>query len=149
MTADEKYMSEALTEAGRAAILGEVPVGAVIVRDGEIIAKGRNSKESEGKAIGHAEIAAIEEACAKTGSWRLSECTLYVTLEPCPMCAGAIVNARNARVVFGARDPKAGAFGSVMNLNAYPLNHKPEITAGVLAEECGTVLSAFFASKRK
>ncbi len=149
MTADEIFMREAVTEAKKAALEGEVPVGAVIVRGGEIISRGHNTKESRGIATGHAEIKAIEEACRALGSWRLSDCTLYVTLEPCPMCAGAIVNARVGRVVFGSLDPKAGAMGSVMNFNAYPLNHKPEITSGVLEGECSTLLSAFFLSKRK
>ena len=149
MTRDELYMSEAISEAKRAALLGEVPVGAVIVRNDEIIARSRNTKEGSKRATGHAEIDAIEETCRTLGMWRLSDCTLYVTLEPCPMCAGAIVNARVGRVVFGVSDPKAGAMGSVLNLNSYPLNHKPEVQSGVLEAECSSILSAFFASKRK
>ncbi len=149
MIADEIFMSAALTEAQKAAFAGEVPVGAVVVQNGEIISRGRNTKETRGVATGHAEIEAIEAACRVLDSWRLSDCTIYVTLEPCPMCAGAIVNARMGRVVFGSSDPKAGAMGSVLNFNAYPLNHKPEITSGVLENECSKLLSAFFASKRK
>ena len=149
MTQDEIFMSAALSEAQKAAFAGEVPVGAVIVRNGEVISSGRNTKETSGIATGHAEIEAIEAACRTLGTWRLSDCTLYVTLQPCPMCAGAIVNARVGRVVFGSSDPKAGAMGSVLNFNAYPLNHKPEIATGVLEDECGKILSAFFASKRK
>ena len=149
MTQDEIFMSAALSEAQRAAFAGEVPVGAVIVKNGEIISVGRNTKETKGVATGHAEIEAIEAACRALGTWRLSGCILYVTLEPCPMCAGAVVNARVDRVVYGSSDPKAGAMGSVLNFNSYPLNHKPEITSGVLEEECGRILSAFFASKRK
>ncbi len=149
MTRDELYMSAAISEAKRAALLGEVPVGAVIVRNDEIIARSRNTKEGSKRPTGHAEIDAIEAACRALGTWRLSDCTLYVTLEPCPMCAGAIVNARVGRVVFGVNDPKAGAMGSVMNFNSYPLNHKPEVLSGVLETECSAILSAFFASKRK
>ncbi len=149
MTQDEIFMNEALTEAKKAAMSGEVPVGAVVVRGGEIISRGRNSKESRGVATGHAEIEAIEEACRTLGFWRLSDCTLYVTLEPCPMCAGAIVNARIGRVVYGSADPKAGAMGSVLNFNSYPLNHKPQITSGVLEKDCSATLSAFFSSKRR
>lgn len=149
MTQDEIFMSAALAEAQKAAFAGEVPVGAAIVKDGKVISVGRNTKETKGIATGHAEIEAIETACYALGTWRLSDCTLYVTLEPCPMCAGAIVNARVGRVVFGTSDPKAGAMGSVLNFNAYPLNHKPEIASGVLEDECSKILSAFFASKRK
>ena len=149
MTRDELYMSEAISQAKRAALVGEVPVGAVIVRGDEIISRSKNTKENSKRATGHAEIDAIDEACRTLGTWRLSDCTLYVTLEPCPMCAGAIVNARVGRVVFGVRDPKAGAMGSVLNLNSYPLNHKPEIQSGVLEKECSEILSAFFLSKRK
>ena len=147
--ADSKYMKLALREAERAAAEGEIPVGCVITRGGEVIACGRNTRERGHNALGHAEISAINAACAALDGWRLSGCTLYVTLEPCVMCAGAIVNARVERVVYGAADAKAGAFGSVLNLNSYPLNHKPVITQGVLAGECGALLSAFFAAKRK
>ncbi len=143
------YMKEALAEAKKAAQTGEVPVGAVIVKDGEIIARAHNLRETEKNALCHAEIMAINEACKKLGGWRLSSCELYVTLEPCPMCAGAIVNSRIKRVVYGAKDAKAGAMGSVMNFNFYPLNHKPEIVSGVMADECAKTLTAFFTLKRR
>lgn len=145
---DERYMREAIAEARAAAALGEVPVGAVIVRDGEIIARAGNRRESAKLATAHAELLAIEEACRTLGGWRLPRCTLYVTLEPCPMCAGAIVNSRIERVVFGAADPKAGAFSGVLDLNSFPLNHHPEIVPGVLGAECGALLSEFFAIRR-
>lgn len=146
---DEIFMREALIEAKRAAELDEVPVGAVVVRDGEIIARAGNRRESAKMATAHAELLAIEEACRTLGGWRLPRCTLYVTLEPCPMCAGAIVNSRIERVVFGAFDKKAGAFSSVLDLNSFPLNHHPEIVPGVLAGECAGVLSEFFRRKRE
>lgn len=145
---DLYYMSEALAEARLAAKIDEVPVGAVIVRDGEIIARAHNLRETEKNALCHAETMAVNAACRALGGWRLPRCTLYVTLEPCPMCAGAIVNSRIERVVFGAYDRRAGAFGSVLDLNAYPLNHKPEITGGVMEEECRTLLQEFFKRKR-
>ncbi len=146
---DEICMKEALTLAGEAAARDEVPVGAVIVRRGEIIARASNTREGSKCATHHAEILAIEEACRTLGGWRLPECTLYVTLEPCPMCAGAIVNARIDRVVFGAADPKGGAFGSVLNLNDLPLNHKPALTHGVCEEECRDILASYFRRKRE
>ena len=146
---EEEYMSEALREAENAAEIGEVPVGCVIVRDGKVIARAGNRRENGKCALDHAEIIAIEEACRTLGGWRLPGCTLYVTLEPCPMCAGAIINARIPRVVFGAYDKKAGAFGSVVDLNAYPLNHHPEIVSGVSESECASVISEFFRKKRK
>ena len=146
---DTLYMREAIAEAMAAADAGEVPVGAVIVCGGNVIARGRNTREGEGIATGHAEIMAIEAACRVMGGWRLCDCTLYVTLEPCPMCAGAIINARLARVVYGAKDPRAGAFGSVLNMRSYPLESKPEIVNGILADECATLLSRFFKKKRK
>ncbi len=145
---DEIFMKEALRLALEAESLGEVPIGCVIVYNNEIIARAKNTRETEKNALCHAEVSAIDEACKKLGSWRLSGCTLYVTLEPCPMCAGAIVNARIPRVVYGAKDPKAGAFGSVLQFNSYPLNHKPEIVSGVLSDECRMVLSEFFAGLR-
>ncbi len=148
MNNDGKFMKEAIAEAKKAALEGEVPVGAVVVMGDEIISRGRNTRETLGKATGHAEIEAIEEACRRLGSWRLGGCTLYVTLEPCPMCAGAIVNARLGRVVFGSKDPKAGAMGSVLDLNSYPLNHKPETRRGVLEHECSELLRTFFAVRR-
>lgn len=144
---DEKYMYEALLEAEKARDEDEVPVGAVIVRNGEIIARAYNTREKDKNALYHAEIKAIDEACKLLHGWRLVGCTLYVTLEPCPMCAGAIINSRIERVVYGAPDNKAGAFGTMINLNDYPL-FKPEITSGVLKEECSQILSDFFKKKR-
>ena len=144
----EKYMLEALKEAEKAALLGEVPVGAVIVRDGEIIARAHNLRETEKNALCHAETSAIESACRILGGWRLIRCTLYVTLEPCPMCAGAIINARIPAVIYGAKDPKAGAFGSVINLNSYPLNHKTIVFEGIMERECREILVNFFKLKR-
>ncbi len=146
---DEIFMREAMLEAERSAELGEVPVGCVIVYDGQIIARGANARETDKNALRHAELTAIDRACTARGGWRLFGCTLYVTLEPCPMCAGAIVNSRIDRVVYGASDTKAGAFGSVLDLNTFPLNHKPEITSGVLGTECGMMLSRFFAHLRE
>lgn len=146
---DEQFMKVALEEAEAAAAHGDVPVGAVVVRDGEVIARAHNRRELDHVATAHAELLAMEEACRAIGSWRLSDCTLYVTLEPCPMCAGTAVNARVGRVVYGAKDAKAGAMGSVLNVNAYPLNHKPRIESGLLAEECADCLKAFFEVKRK
>lgn len=149
MTQDERFMKEALVEAEQAFALGEVPVGAVVVKDGKIIARGHNRRETDRVATAHAELLAMEEACRALGSWRLSECTLYVTLEPCPMCAGTAVNARVGRVVYGAKDAKAGAMGSVFSVNAYPLNHKVDLTVGVLEAECREILRRFFEGKRK
>lgn len=149
MTQDERFMKEALVEAEQAFALGEVPVGAVVVKDGKIIARGHNRRETDRVATAHAELLAMEEACRVLGSWRLSDCTLYVTLEPCPMCAGTAVNARVGRVVYGAKDAKAGAMGSVFSVNAYPLNHKVDLTVGVLEAECREILRRFFEEKRK
>lgn len=146
---DEKYMQEALVLARKAAQMGEVPVGAVVVRHGEVIGMAGNRRECDRRATAHAELLAIEQACEKLGSWRLSDCTLYVTLEPCPMCAGAIVNARVGRVVFGCKDARAGAMGSVLNLPSYPLNHRPQCTYGVFETECRTILQDFFAARRR
>lgn len=146
---DMEYMREALLLADKAAFLGEVPVGAVIVQDGKIIAKGYNRRECDKNALRHAELSAIDEACRVLGGWRLPRCTLYVTLEPCPMCTGAIVNARIDRVVFGAYDKKAGACGSVLDLMAFPLNHKAQIEGGVLEEACAGKLKDFFLCLRK
>ena len=145
---DNNFMIEAIKEATLAASEGEVPVGAVIVNDGEIIATARNNREGTGDATGHAEILAIREACKVLGGWHLDKCELYVTLEPCPMCMGAIINSRIKRVVFGAKDAKAGACGSVINLNNYPLNHKPIITSGFMKAECSKLLSDFFGQIR-
>jgi len=141
-------MKSALCLAHTASDAGEVPVGAVIVKNGEIIAEGRNNREESHDATGHAEIIAIRQACDKLNTWRLEDCEIYVTLEPCPMCMGAIINSRIKRIVFGAKDAKAGACGSVINLNSYPLNHKPDIVSGVMAEECRDILSDFFENKR-
>ncbi len=146
---DEFFMRAAIEEAKLAAEIGEVPIGAVVVRNGEIIARAHNERETGKDATRHAEIIAIERACAALGGWRLIGCDLYVTLEPCPMCAGASVNARIVRVVYGASDLRAGAFGSIINLNDYPLNHKPEIVRGVLADECLAPIQAFFKERRK
>ena len=145
---DVEYMKIAIELAKRAADAGDVPVGAVVVKDGRLISEGYNERELCGSATAHAEIVAIEKACESLGSWRLSGCTLYVTLEPCPMCAGAIVNSRIDRVVFGAKDAKAGCFGSLINFNSYPFNHRPEITRGVCESECAALLSDFFEKKR-
>ena len=146
---DEEYMRRALRLAEQAAEIGEVPVGAVVVRGGEVIGAAGNRRECDHRATAHAELLAIEQACEALGSWRLQDCTLYVTLEPCPMCAGAIVNARVGRVVFGCKDARAGAMGSVLNLPSYPLNHRPQCTYGVCEQECRAVLQAFFAARRK
>jgi tRNA(adenine34) deaminase len=130
-------MDLALELARQAADEGEVPVGCVIVRDGQVVGRGRNHRETGRTALGHAEIQAIDEACRTLGGWRLWECTLYVTLEPCPMCAGAILNARIPRVVYGAADSKAGFCGSVANLFAMEVNHHPEVVSGIREPECG------------
>lgn len=145
---DITYMHEALALAKEAAAEGEVPVGCVIVRDGVIVGRGRNRREQDKTALAHAECDAIRQACETLGGWRLWDCTLYVTLEPCPMCAGAIINARIPRVVFGASDTKCGACGSVCDLFSMEFNHHPEVTKGVLEEECGAVLSDFFRDLR-
>ena len=145
---DVKYMKIALSEAQSAFDNAEVPVGAVVVKDGEIIASAHNLREREKIATAHAELLAIEKACRALGTWRLSGCTLYVTLEPCPMCAGAIVNSRIDRVVFGASDSVAGCLGSVINFNSYPFNHAFVIEGGVCEDECVQLLRTFFESKR-
>ena len=145
---DEAWMREALQLARRAMEMGEVPVGAVIVRNGAILSAAHNLRERQQMATAHAEILAIEEACRVLNSKHLSDCTLYVTLEPCPMCAGALAGARIGRIVYGARDPRAGACGSLINLFAYPLESKPDITEGIMAEESLTLLRSFFESKR-
>ena len=145
---DLQFMDEALTLAREAAAEGEVPVGCVITRNGEIVGRGRNRRETGRTALGHAEIEAISEACRNLGGWRLWECTLYVTLEPCPMCAGAIVNARIPRVVFGASDAKCGACGSVCDLFAMDFNHHPQVTSGVREEEAAALLKEFFLNLR-
>ena len=146
---ETKFMLEAIKEANIAAGEGEVPVGAVIIKNGEIIASARNNREATGDATGHAELLAIREACSTLGGWHLEECELYVTLEPCPMCMGAIINSRMGKVVYGAKDSKAGACESVLNMCSYPLNHKPKVTGGFMKEECASILTDFFAKKRK
>ncbi len=146
---DEEYMLEAIELAKKAAALGEVPVGAVAVWDGKIVGRGMNLRETDKNALRHAEIMAIDEACKNLGGWRLWKCDLYVTLEPCPMCAGAIINSRVKRVIFGAKDPKAGSCGSIANLFEIPYNHKPEVVSGILEEECSALLSEFFSKLRE
>ena len=145
---DSELMGLALEEARKAAALGEVPVGAVVARNGEVVAAAHNTREPEKNALHHAELLAIDAACKTLNGWRLWQCDLYVTLEPCPMCAGAIINARLRRVIYGTADPKAGSFGSVIDFNSLPYNHKPELVSGVLQGECAGVLSDFFATLR-
>lgn len=144
----QTYMARALELAAQAAQVGDVPVGCVIVRDGEIIGEGRNRREENGDATAHAELEAIRDACQRVGSWRLHGCTLYVTLEPCPMCAGGIINARIEQVRYGAKDEKAGACGSVLNLFEERFNHKPRIYRGPMENECGRILQDFFEELR-
>jgi tRNA(adenine34) deaminase len=145
---DADYIRQAMALAQEAAAEGEVPVGALIVKDGEVLSTGRNRRELGRNALYHAELEAINAACKKLGGWRLPGCTLYVTLEPCPMCAGAIINARIPRVVFGAYDPKAGSVGSVADLFTLPYNWKPEVRAGCLEDECAAQLTDFFKKLR-
>lgn len=142
-------MNEAIEQAKRAAQIGEVPVGAVVVCDGKIVSAEFNTRETDKNALCHAEIKAIDAACRKLGGWRLHKCDIYVTLEPCPMCAGAIVNSRIKRVVYGAKDEKAGAFGTKLDLNACSLNHKPEIVPNVLGAQCAEMLTRFFSTLRE
>ncbi|MBA4537677.1 nucleoside deaminase [Bacillus aquiflavi] len=150
MKRDEDFMKVAIEEAKKAAKLGEVPIGAVIVLDGEIIAKAHNLRESTQSAVTHAELLAIDKACRKMGTWRLEKAILYVTLEPCPMCSGAIILSRIERVVFGAFDPKAGCAGTFMNLlEDKRFNHQSEVISGVLKEECSELLSTFFKNIRE
>ncbi len=146
---DLEFMRSALALAREAGAEGEVPVGCVIVRGDEIVGRGRNRREKDKTALGHAEIEAIADACKNLGGWRLWECTLYVTLEPCPMCAGAIINARIPRVVFGAEDAKCGACGSVCNLFEMDFNHRPQVEKGLLAEESQALLEEFFRELRE
>ena len=148
-TTDEKFMNEAILLAKEAAADDEAPIGAIIVRDGVIVGRGRNRREKDKNALGHAEIEAINDACKMLGGWRLIGCTMYVTLEPCPMCTGAIINSRIERVVFGAYDKKAGSCGSLINLFDLPYNHKPILSGGFMEEECGSLLSEFFKKLRK
>ncbi len=140
----EEFMQLALSLAAQAADEGEVPVGAVIVKDGVVVGTGRNRRETAKNALAHAEIEAIHTACETLGGWRLSGCDLYVTLEPCPMCAGAIINARIDTVYVGADDPKAGSCGSLTNLFLLPYNHKPQYVSGICAEQCAAQLKTFF-----
>jgi tRNA(adenine34) deaminase len=148
-SSDESYMREAIELAERAAEHGDVPIGAVVVRGDEVIGAAGNERELRGDPTAHAELLALREAAERLGGWRIEDASIYVTLEPCSMCAGAIVLARIARVVYGARDPKAGAAGSVLDVLGEPaLNHNPEITGGVLAQECAALLSEFFGARR-
>lgn len=148
---DNDYMNIALNLARQAAEIDEVPVGAIIVKKttGEIVGKGFNRRETDKNPLAHAEIAAIKEAAETLGGWRLIDCEMYVTLEPCPMCCGAIINSRIEKVVFGAFDHKSGSAKSVINMFELPFNHKPEIVSGVMIEECSAILSDFFAKLRK
>ena len=146
---DRLFMSQALALAKEAGADGEVPVGCVIVRNGEVVGRGRNRRETGKTALGHAEIEAIGQACETLGGWRLWECTLYVTLEPCPMCAGAIVNARIPRVVYGASDAKCGACGSVCDIFSMDFNHHPQVEKGIMEEECAGLLKEFFQNLRQ
>ncbi|HIV62300.1 MAG TPA: tRNA adenosine(34) deaminase TadA [Candidatus Butyricicoccus avistercoris] len=146
---DKKYMKAALKLAQKAADEGEVPVGAVVVCEGKIVGRGRNRRETKKNAIHHAEIEAIEKACKKLGGWRLHKCDLYVTLEPCPMCTGAIINARIKTLYYGAKDEKAGSCGTLVNLFDLPYNHKPEVISGVMEEECADILKKFFKDLRE
>ena len=146
---DFELMGAALDEARKAAALGEVPVGAVVARNGQIVAAAHNTRETEKNALHHAELLAIDAACKKLGGWRLWQCTLYVTLEPCPMCAGAIMNARIPRIVYGAKDTVNGCCGSAVDLFMLPCSQKPEIVSGVLEEEAAALLSGFFRRLRE
>ena len=145
----KKYMREALRQAKKAAAIGEVPIGCVIVHQGKIIARGYNKRNSKKTALGHAELIAIQKASRKLGDWRLEECTMYITLEPCPMCAGAIVQARIPQVVIGAMNPKAGCAGSILNLlQVDRFNHQTDTVTGVMEEECRTIMKDFFRQLR-
>lgn len=146
---DTEFMKEALRLADEAALEGEVPVGAVVVLGDRIVGRGRNRREKDKNALAHAELEAIDEACRTLGGWRLWQCDMYVTLEPCPMCTGAIINSRIKRLVYGASDYKAGSCGSVVNLFDLPYNHKPEVTVGFMQEECSEKMTEFFRKLRK
>ncbi len=145
---DQEFMRLAIEQAQLAAQLGEIPVGAVVVKDDQVIGRGYNRREIDSSATAHAEVLAIEDACKHLGTWRLTDCELYVTLEPCPMCAGAIINARIRRVIYGAKDDRAGCCGSVADFFVMPFNHNPLSRSGILAEECKTLLLDFFSSLR-
>lgn len=150
MTEDEKYMKEALRQAKKAEALEEVPIGCVIVQNGKIIARGYNRRNTDKNTLSHAELNAIRRASKKTGDWRLEDCTMYITLEPCQMCAGAIVQARIGRVVIGAMNPKAGCAGSILNLLEHPqFNHQVEVERGILERECSEMLTDFFQQLRE
>ena len=150
MASEEKYMREAVRQAKKAAALDEVPIGCVIVHEGKIIGRGYNRRMTDHSVLAHAEIIAIKKACRKMGDWRLEDCTIYITLEPCPMCAGAIVQARIPRAVIGCMNPKAGCAGSVLNLlQEDGFNHQVEIEVGMMGEECSQMLKDFFRSLRK
>ncbi|MBR2442559.1 MAG: nucleoside deaminase [Clostridia bacterium] len=146
---DEAFMKLALAEAQKAAEAEETPIGAVVVAGGRVIAAAHNTREHSHDITAHAELLAVRAAAKEKGDWRLNDCTVYVTLEPCPMCAGALLASRVSRVVYGAKDPAAGAMGTVINLPRYPLGSSPAVTAGVLEEECRTVLQDFFKNCRK
>lgn len=146
---DDFFMEQALMLARQAAAEGEVPVGAVVVKDGEIVGNGRNRRENGKNALAHAELEAINEACKRLGGWRLWQCDMYVTLEPCPMCTGAIINSRIRKLVYGASDTKAGSCGSVINLFDLPYNHKPEVLGGIMEKESTALLSDFFKKLRE
>lgn len=147
---DRRWMREAILEAEKAAIIGEVPIGAVIVRDGVIVGRGHNLRETGKDPTAHAEILALRQASSTLGGWRLPRAVMYVTLEPCPMCAGALVQARVERLVFGARDPKAGCAGTLLNLVQFPsFNHQLQVTEGVLSDECSELLRRFFRQLRQ
>lgn len=146
----EKYMMEAIKEAKKAAQIDEVPIGCVIVENDKIIARGHNLRESKQQSINHAEIIAIQKACKKLSSWRLENCTIYITLEPCPMCSGAILQSRIKEVVYGAKDPKGGCIESCMKMYEIKgFNHYPKVISGILQEECSQLLKIFFKNKRK
>ena len=146
---DQECMREAMLLARLSALEGEVPVGAIVTRGDGIVGRGRNRRERGKNALAHAELEAISDACKTLGGWRLWECTMYVTLEPCPMCTGALINSRIKRVVFGAYDQKAGSCGSVIDLFALPYNHKPTLEGGFMAQECASLLTEFFRSLRE
>lgn len=145
----ETFMQKAIGEAKKAEKIGEIPIGAVIVKEGNVIATGYNKREIRKNALLHAEIEAINNACKKIGNWRLINCDLYVTIEPCPMCAGAIINSRIKKLIFGAKDTKAGSCGSVINLFELKYNHRPEVISGVMEVKCRNLLSNFFKNLRQ
>lgn len=145
---EEKYMFLALEEAKKAYLLKEIPVGAVIVHENKVISSGYNMRESKNNALAHAEIIAINNACIKLNSWRLIDCDLYVTLEPCPMCAGAIINSRLSRVIYAASDPKSGVFGSLFDIFQFQFNHHPQIISGILKNQSSDLIKSFFKNLR-